>query len=112
MKKLTAKGKDNLKIGNHLLTNMTSKLASMGRKMQNIENAFEVKETSQTKQFYTHTDGYIKISIYKWTTIQITIMVTCIKKKIQAKHNTKHGQQITRQDNKKRKGRKKSNIAI
>ena len=28
MKKLTGKGKDNVKIGNHPLTNMTSKLAS------------------------------------------------------------------------------------
>ena len=35
-------------------------------------------------------------------------MVTHIKKKNQAKHNTKHGQQITRKDNKKRKGRKKT----
>ena len=33
-------------------------------------------------------------------------MVTHIKKKNLAKHNTKHGQQITRKDNKKRKGRK------
>ena len=35
-------------------------------------------------------------------------MVTHIKKKNQAKYNTKHGQQITRKDNKKRKGRKKT----
>ena len=34
-------------------------------------------------------------------------MVTHIKKKNQAKYNTKHGQQIARKDNK-RKGRKKS----
>ena len=31
MKKLTGKGKDNIKIGNHLLTNIISKLASMRR---------------------------------------------------------------------------------
>ena len=29
MKKLTGKGKDNLKVGNHPFTNMVSKLASM-----------------------------------------------------------------------------------
>ena len=31
MKKLTGKGKDNLKVGNRPLTNMISKLASMRR---------------------------------------------------------------------------------
>ena len=31
MKKFTGKGKDNLKAGNHLLTDMISKLASMRR---------------------------------------------------------------------------------
>ena len=31
MKKLTGNGKDNLKVGNHPLTNMISKLASMRR---------------------------------------------------------------------------------
>ena len=31
-----------------------------------------------------------------------------MKKKNQTKHNTKNGQQITRKDNKKRKGRKKT----
>ena len=41
-------------------------------------------------------------------TNQITIMVTHIKKKKQVKHNTNHGQQITREDNKKMKGRKKT----
>lgn len=44
MKKLTGKDKDNLKAGNHPLTNMTSKLASMRRgQLQNTENAFEIK---------------------------------------------------------------------
>ena len=42
------------------------------------------------------------------TTNQITIMVTCIKKKKQAKHDIKYGKQIAREDNKKRKGRKKN----
>ena len=40
------------------------------------------------------------------TTNQITVMVTHIKEKKQAKHNTKGGYQITRADNKKRKRRK------
>ena len=35
-------------------------------------------------------------------------MVTHIKKKNPAKHNTKHGQQITREGNKKAKGNKKT----
>ena len=35
-------------------------------------------------------------------------MVTYIKKKNLAKHNTKHGEQITRKDNKKEKGKKKT----
>ena len=39
MKKFSGKGKDNIKVGNHPLINI-SKLASMRRQMQNIENAF------------------------------------------------------------------------
>ena len=46
------------------------------------------------------------------TANQITVMVTHIKKKKQAKPNTKNGQQITREDNKKRKGKKRPKIAI
>ena len=42
------------------------------------------------------------------TTNQIIIIATNIKKKKQAKHNTKDGQQITREGNKKRKGRKQT----
>ena len=53
---------------------------------------------------------------YKWlyqntagTTNQKTIMDTHIKKKKQSKHNTKDGQQITKEDNKRgRKGRTKT----
>ena len=39
---------------------------------------------------------------------QIPIMVTHLKKKKQDKFNTKDGQQTTKEDNKKRKGRKKT----
>ena len=50
MKKLTGKGKDNIKVGNLPLTNMISKLASMRRgQMQNIENAFEIKRPASRK---------------------------------------------------------------
>ena len=50
MKKLTGKGRGNLKVGNHPLTNMISKLASMRRgQMQNIENAFEIKRPASRK---------------------------------------------------------------
>ena len=65
--------------------------------MQNVENAFEVKETSKKKQFCTI---LMDISKYKGTTSPITIMITHIKKKNQAKHNTKHGLQITRKEQK------------
>ena len=44
MKKVTGKGKNNSKVGNHSLTNMTSKLTNIRRgKMKNIENTFEIK---------------------------------------------------------------------
>ena len=45
MKKLTGKGKDNIKVGNHPLTNMISKLASMriGEDKCRTENVFEIK---------------------------------------------------------------------
>ena len=47
MKKLTGKGKDNIKVGNHLLTNTTDiktrKHEKRRGQMQNIENAFEIK---------------------------------------------------------------------
>ena len=44
MRKPGGKDKDNIKVQNHPLTNMISKLASMKKgQMQNIENAFEIK---------------------------------------------------------------------
>ena len=45
-------------------------------------------------------------------TNQITVMFTHIRKKKQAKYNTKIGQPITREDNRKRKRRKKNEIKI
>ena len=69
--------------------------------MQNIENAIEIREISKTKTLlYTYRWIYQNI---RGNTSQITIMVTHIKKKNQAKCNTKNSQQITRQ----KKGRKK-----
>ena len=63
MKKLTGKGKDNLKVGNHLLTNdiKTSKHEKRRGQMQNIKDVCEIKETSKKKKFCTHRNGYIKI---------------------------------------------------
>ena len=67
MKRLFGKGKDNLKVRNScidILPNMISKLASMLRledKMQNVANAFEIQETRKQKQFCTHRGGDIKI---------------------------------------------------
>ena len=44
MKTITGKGNDNSKVGNHPLTNIISKLASMRREqMHNTENAFEIR---------------------------------------------------------------------
>ena len=65
MKKLTGKGKDNLKVGNHPLTNTISKVASMRGedkcRILKMQNVFEIKETSKMKQFCTHNNGHIKI---------------------------------------------------
>ena len=51
MKKLTGKGKDNIKVGNHLLTNTTDiktrKHEQRRAQMQNIENAFEIKRSAR-----------------------------------------------------------------
>ena len=47
MRKLTGKGKHKIKVGNHLLTNMISKIETVRRvQMQNIENAFEIKRSA------------------------------------------------------------------
>ena len=54
MEKLTGKGKDNMKVGNHPLTNMIPKLGSIKKRreqMQNIENAFEIKRTTTRNNF-------------------------------------------------------------
>ena len=49
---------------------------------------------------------------WKRTTSQRTIVVTHIKKKNQAKHNTKDGQQMRREHNKRGKEEKRPKIAI
>ena len=43
MGKPTGKGIHEIKVGNHHLTNMISKLAGMRGQVQNIKNAFEIK---------------------------------------------------------------------
>ena len=49
MKKLTGKDKDNIKVGNHPLTNMISKIVNMRRQMQYTENASGNKSTTTKK---------------------------------------------------------------
>ena len=61
MKKVTGKDKYNIKVGNHPLANMVSKLASLRQgQMLNIENAFEIKRPA-TRNNSANIDGYIKI---------------------------------------------------
>ena len=46
MEELTSKSKHKVKVGNHLITNMISKLANCEKRraqMQDIGNAFEIK---------------------------------------------------------------------
>ena len=108
MKKLTGKGKDNIKVGNHPLTNMISKLASMRRGEDKCRTLkMHLKLRDQQPEIILHTYRWLYQTIMG-TTNKITIMATHIKKKMQDKHNTKDVQQITREDNKKRKGRKKT----
>ena len=105
VKKLTGKGKDNLKVGYQPLTNMISKLASMRcgeYKCRTLKMHLKLRD--QQDETILHTYRWIYHNI-RGTVSQITIMVTYIKKKNQAKHNTKHGQQITRQQ--KEEGNKK-----
>ena len=49
MRKLTGKDKDNIKVENHLLTNMISKIVNMRRQMQYTENASGNKSTTTKK---------------------------------------------------------------
>ena len=94
MRKLTGKGKDNIKVGNHSLINMISKLASMRRvedKCRTMKILLKLRDQQAETILYTYSLIYQNI---RGTTNQITIMVSHIKKKKQAKHNTKDGQQI------------------
>ena len=63
MKKLTGKGKDNVKVGNRPLTNMMSKLIKHEKRrgqMQNTENGLEIKRlATRNNSAYIH--AYIKI---------------------------------------------------
>ena len=53
--KLTGKGKDNLKLGNHLLTNMISKLASMRREDKCRTLKIHLKLRDQQAEIILHT---------------------------------------------------------
>ena len=87
MKKLTGKGKDNLKLGNHSLTNI-SKLASMRKgevKCRILQMHLKLRD--QQAETILHMYRWVYPTI-RGTTNQVTIMVTHIKMKKQAKHNT------------------------
>ena len=66
-----------------------------------------LKLRDQQAERILHTYRWIYQNI-RGTTNQITIMVRHIKRKNQAKHNTKDGQKITRKDNTRREGEKKT----
>ena len=51
MGKITSKGKHTVKVGNHPHTNVSKSIAVRSVQMQDIENAFEIKEASNLKQF-------------------------------------------------------------
>ena len=87
MQKLTGKGKDKTKVGNHPSTNI-SKLASMRRRESNCRTLkIHLKLRDQQGETSLHTYRWTYQSIMG-TTNQITIMVTHTEKKKQAKYNT------------------------
>ena len=107
MKKLTGKDKDNIKVGNHLLTNMISKLASMGReegRCRILKIHLKIRDLQTEKILHTHQN-------ITGSTNQKTILYTHRKKKKQSKHNTKDSKQIIR-DNKRGRKEKRPKITI
>ena len=88
------------------MTNIITKVASMRRREDKFRTLkMHLKLRDQQPETILHTYRWLYQNIMG-TTNQITIMVTHIKKKEQTKHSTKDGRQITREDSKKRKGRK------
>ena len=71
--------------------------------MQNIKMSLKIREQQPKTILYTL---HMVISKSDGNTNQKTIMDTHIKKKKQSKHNTKDSQQITREDNKRRRKEK------
>ena len=99
MRKLTGKGKDNIKAGKHPSTNMASKLASMRRgkdKYRTLKMHLKLRDQEPKIILYTYIGLYQNLM---GTTHQET-MDTHIKKKKPTKHNAKDSQQITREENK------------
>ena len=96
---LTGKGKDNIKLGISSLITMTSKLASMRRGEDKCRTLifFKKLRDQQPETTCTHIDSYyLNIMEYKSTSYNEHTN----KKKKQARHNAKDGQQVTRQHNK------------
>ena len=77
--------------------------------MQNIENAFEIKKPATR-----NSSAHMKTVISKYNgnhKSKKPIMDTHVKKKEQSKHNTKDGQQITK-DNKRGSKQKPHKVTI
>ena len=89
MKNLTGKDQDNIKVGNHPLTNMISKLSNMRKredKCRPLKMHLNLKD--QQPKTILHTCRWLYQNIIG-TTNQMIIIVPHIKKKNQAKQNTK-----------------------
>ena len=112
MRKFTDKDKDNIKVENHQLTNMISKIANMKKdKCRTLKMHLKIRESRPKTIVYTHSWLYPNAM---GTTNQRTIMDTHIleKKKKQSKDNTKDSQQITREDNQRGRKEKRSKVTI
>lgn len=107
MKKLTGKGKDNIKVGNNPLPNMTSKLRRMRKGKDKCRTLkMHLKLRDQQPETILHTYRWLYQNWFYQNIMATTNQIT-IRKKKQAKLKTGDGQQNTREDNTKRKGRKK-----
>ena len=112
MRKLSGKDKDNIKVENHPLTNMISKLASMRKaedRCRTLKMHLKTIELQPKITLYTHRWSYPNLM---GTTNQKQYQTHTLKKKKQSKHNTKDSQQIIREDNKRREGGKRPKVTI
>ena len=112
MGKLTSKGKHTVKVGNHPHTNMISKPAIVRRgqyKCRILKTHLKLRDQQPKTILYIYRLVYQNIMV---TTNQKLQQIHTHKKKKQSKHNTKDSHKITREENKKKKGRKKTRKQI